>query len=52
MSLIGTDFYGTSNGTGNITLKSGDDFSTNIRYDTDLDQTVASPQNRGIINIP
>ena len=52
MSLIGTDFYGTSNGPGNITLNLGDDFSTNIRYDTDSDQTAASLQNRGILNTP
>ena len=56
MSLIGTDFYGTSNGPGNITLYRNYDFSTNIRADTDLEAFAAaaklSPQNRGILNAP
>ena len=56
MSLIGTDFYGTSNGSGNITLYRNFDFSTNIRADTDLEAFAAaaklSPQNRGILNTP
>lgn len=56
MSLIGTDFYGTSNGSGNITLYRNFDFSTNIRADTDLEAFAAaaklSPQNRGILNAP
>ena len=56
MSLIGTDFYGTSNGSGNITLYRNYDFSTNIRADTDLEAFAAaaklSPQNRGILNAP
>ena len=56
MSLIGTDFYGTSNGSGNITLYRNFDFSTNIRADTDLEAFAAaaklSPQNRGILNVP
>lgn len=55
MSLIGTDFYGTSNGN-NITLYRNFDFSTNIRADTDLEAFAAaaklSPQNRGILNTP
>ena len=60
-SSIGNDFYGTTDSNGNnITLYRNYDFSTNIRYDTDLEAAsrafaVASkltPANRGILIKP